>query len=87
MSLQDAIKKMNDMNAIVAFYGGEKEEIFVYLENGGKKSFLTFDDFIFWVEDTYKGRNGKTLPCYKISKKGCEFIQHKMTWQKGAIFT
>ena len=55
MSLKDAIKKMNDMNAIVAFYGGEKEEIFVYLENGGKKSFLTFDDFIFWVEDTYNG--------------------------------
>lgn len=41
----------------------------------------------FWVEDTYKGRNGKTLPCYKISKKGREFIQHKMTGQKGAIFT
>ena len=41
----------------------------------------------FWVEDTYKGRNGKTLPCYQISKKGCEFIQHKMTGQKGAIFT
>lgn len=41
----------------------------------------------FWVEDTYKGRNGKTLPCYQISKKGCEFIQHKMTGQKGTIFT
>lgn len=41
----------------------------------------------FWVEDIYKGRNGKTLPCYQISKKGCEFIQHKMTGQKGAIFT
>ena len=55
MSLQDAIKKMNDLNAIVSFYGGEKEAIFVYLENGGKKAFLTFDDFIFWVEDTYNG--------------------------------
>lgn len=41
----------------------------------------------FWVEDTYTGQNGKTLPCYQISKKGCEFIQHKMTGQKGAIFT
>ena len=41
----------------------------------------------FWVEDTYIGQNGKTLPCYQISKKGCEFIQHKMTGQKGAIFT
>ena len=41
----------------------------------------------FWVEDTYKAQNGKTQPCYQISKKGCEFIQHKMTGQKGAIFT
>ena len=41
----------------------------------------------FWVEDTYKAQNGRTLPCYQISKKGCEFIQHKMTGQKGAIFT
>ncbi|QBX10206.1 antirepressor protein [Streptococcus satellite phage Javan418] len=41
----------------------------------------------FWVEDTYKAQNGKTQPCYQITKKGCEFIQHKMTGQKGAIFT
>ena len=41
----------------------------------------------FWVEDTYIGQNGKTLPCYQNSKKGCEFIQHKKKKKKGAIFT
>lgn len=41
----------------------------------------------FWVESTYKASNGKTQPCYMVTKKGCEFIQHKMTGQKGAVFT
>lgn len=41
----------------------------------------------FWQETTYKANNGKENPCYFITKKGCEFIQHKMTGQKGTIFT
>ncbi|MFM0586215.1 Rha family transcriptional regulator [Streptococcus suis] len=41
----------------------------------------------FWQETTYTASNGKVNPCYMITKKGCEFIQHKMTGQKGAVFT
>ncbi|WP_218964717.1 Rha family transcriptional regulator [Streptococcus suis] len=41
----------------------------------------------FWQETTYTASNGKENPCYMITKKGCEFIQHKMTGQKGAVFT
>lgn len=41
----------------------------------------------FWQETTYKAENGKVNPCYIVTKKGCEFIQHKMTGQKGAVFT
>lgn len=41
----------------------------------------------YFKEDTYKDSTGRTLNCYLISKKGCEFIAHKMTGQKGAIFT
>lgn len=41
----------------------------------------------YFVEDTYKDSTGRTLTCYQVSKKGCEFIAHKMTGQKGAIFT
>lgn len=41
----------------------------------------------FWQETTYKASNGKLNPCYIITKKGCEFIQHKMTGQKGTVFT
>lgn len=41
----------------------------------------------FWQEATYKDAIGRTLKCYLITKKGCEFIAHKMTGRKGALFT
>lgn len=41
----------------------------------------------FWTASTYTASNGKVNPCYLVTKKGCEFIQHKMTGQKGAVFT
>ena len=41
----------------------------------------------YFKEDTYKDAKGETRKCYLVSKKGCEFIAHKMTGQKGAIFT
>lgn len=41
----------------------------------------------FWQESFYKDITGRTLKCYLITKKGCEFIAHKMTGRKGAIFT
>lgn len=41
----------------------------------------------FWQESSYTSQNGKVNPCYIVTKKGCEFIQHKMTGEKGAIFT
>lgn len=41
----------------------------------------------FFRENTYKTEQNKTLPCYDISKKGCEFIAHKLTGIKGTAFT
>lgn len=46
---------------------------------------LGFDDF--WHESTYQAGTGKRYKCYKITKKGCEFLAHKMTGKKGALFT
>lgn len=37
----------------------------------------------FFKENTYKTEQNKTLPCYDITKKGCEFIAHKLTGIKG----
>ena len=41
----------------------------------------------FWQESTYKTKQNKTLKCYLITKKGCEFLAHKMTGKKGTLFT
>lgn len=41
----------------------------------------------FWQKSSYTDSIGRTLKCYLITKKGCEFIAHKMTGRKGAIFT
>ena len=41
----------------------------------------------FWQESSYKDTTGRILKCYLITKKGCEFIAHKMTGKKGALFT
>lgn len=41
----------------------------------------------FWRKSTYKDSIGRSMKCYLITKKGCEFLAHKMTGKKGAIFT
>lgn len=41
----------------------------------------------FFTESTYKNERGKEYPCYNVTKKGCEFIAHKLTGVKGTEFT
>lgn len=41
----------------------------------------------FFKENTYKTEQNKTLPRYDVTKKGCEFIAHKLIGVKGTEFT
>lgn len=41
----------------------------------------------FFKENNYKDGKGESRPCYDITKKGCEFIAHKLTGIKGTEFT
>lgn len=41
----------------------------------------------FFNESTYQNSQNKTQPCYNVTKKGCEFIAHKLTGIKGTEFT
>lgn len=41
----------------------------------------------FFTESTYTTAQNKAMPCYLVTKKGCEFIAHKLTGQKGTEFT
>lgn len=45
------------------------------------------DALEFFIKSTYVDAKGETRRCYNITKKGCEFIAHKLTGQKGALFT
>ena len=48
---------------------------------------LKFEPSDFFKESDHKDSTGRTLPCYRITKKGCEFIAHKLTGTKGTVFT
>ena len=41
----------------------------------------------FFSESNYKDGKGEIRPCYLVTKKGCEFIAHKLTGVKGTEFT
>lgn len=49
------------------------------------ESKIAFNDF--FQEMHYKDKINRTLKRYDITKKGCEFLAHKLTGKKGAIFT
>lgn len=41
----------------------------------------------FFKNSTYMDANNQERPCFLVTKKGCEFIAHKLTGQKGTEFT
>lgn len=55
-----------------------------YIEQLGESKIGHTD---FFTESTYKTEQNKTMPCYLVTKKGCEFIAHKLTGIKGTEFT
>lgn len=47
-----------------------------YIEQLGEGKILQSD---FFMESTYRDSQNKTMPCYNVTKKGCEFIANKLT--------
>lgn len=45
------------------------------------------DSLDFFIESSYKDAKGEVRKCYLLTKKGCEFVAHKITGRKGTIFT
>ncbi len=50
-----------------------------YVDQLGESK-IAFTDF--FKEATYTTEQNKILPCFQVTKKGCEFIAHKLTGQK-----
>ncbi|NJJ36846.1 hypothetical protein GSQ51_17980 [Clostridioides difficile] len=46
-----------------------------------------FRSLDYWAEGEYKDTKGETRREYLVSKKGCEFLAHKTTGEKGVLFT
>ena len=54
------------------------------MANNGK---LKIEPSDFFLENTYKSVQCKDMPCYLLSKRGCEMVANKLTGEKGILFT
>lgn len=41
----------------------------------------------FFVKSSYVNEQNKPMPCYLITRKGCDMIANKLTGKKGVLFT
>lgn len=41
----------------------------------------------FFIKSSYKSEQNKEMPCYLLTKKGCDMVANKMTGEKGVLFT
>ena len=41
----------------------------------------------FFIRSTYQDSTGRTLPCYLLTRKGCDMVANKMTGEKRVLFT
>lgn len=60
-------------------------DIETYISYISQNANLRYDDF--FLESSYRAGTGRTYKCYQVTRKGCEFIAHKLTGEKGAQFT
>lgn len=60
------------------------------------RSIRTYIDYIdsakmqsanFFIPYTYKNSQNKEMPCYLLTRKGCDMVANKMTGEKGVLFT
>ena len=58
-----------------------------YLKIMRKTNALKIEDVSFFAESTYQDIKGEIRPRYLISKMGAEVIAHKLTGEKGLLFT
>lgn len=41
----------------------------------------------FFIKSTYRTEQNKEMPCYNVTKLGCDFLANKSTGEKGVLFT
>ena len=58
-----------------------------YVETLDRSTERNFAPSNFFIESSYKDSTGRTLPCYLLTKKGCDMVANKTTGTKGVLFT
>ena len=85
--MNDLEQKYIDSREVAEMVGKEHKELLRdirrYCEQLSQSKIALPD---FFTESEYENR-GKMYPCYNVTKKGCEFIAHKLTGIKGTEFT
>lgn len=80
--LEESNSDLGQLNFEPSSLDGKSNELKIEpVENG----IINLNEF--WVESSYINQQNRKMPCFKITKKGCEFIAHKCTGQKGVVFT
>ena len=41
----------------------------------------------YFIKSSYKSEQNKNMPCYLVTKLGCDFLANKFTGEKGILFT
>lgn len=86
--MDSLVQKYLDSREVAEMVGKEHNmllrDIRRYAEQLGQSKIAQSD---FFTESTYQNSQNKTQPCYLVTKKGCEFIAHKLTGVKGTEFT
>lgn len=81
-------QKYIDSREVAEMVGKEHKELLRdirrYCEQLGESKIALTD---FFTESEYTDKSNRKKPCYLVSKKGCEFIAHKLTGIKGTEFT
>lgn len=73
---------IRDISGYLKVMNGTDPKVGVSDSNG-----LKIEPVDFFIESTYKDDTGRTLPCYLLTKKGCDMVANKLTGQKGVLFT
>ena len=86
--MNNQIEQTLDSREVAEMIGKEHKnlvrDIRRYISQFGE---LKIEPSDFFRKSTYQTEQNKEMPCYRITKKGCEFIAHKLTGTKGTAFT
>lgn len=74
--------EMQHKNVLKKIEGDKKQKGILDVLTG-----LDIEPSDYFIKSSYKDTSGKENPCYKCTRKGCEFLAHKFRGEKGIEFT